>query len=215
MLARQGLLAGGMILAVLACDILRADEPVAAGTSTNGTVQTTCSQPVARRTRRFFLFGGSVYTSSSKAAPVTATTGTATSTSSAGTIAVPTTAMTTTVTRVTRQQDDQQPSLLPTTTPTQPESRTPAVATQLSGSVFGSSAVPTSTLTQERRSRASGGNSDVVSGRESNVRATTDAGSLLSKSSQARGVNTQQRTPIMTDTRIRGSGVGRMVASGG
>jgi hypothetical protein len=81
--------------------------------------------------------------------------------------------------------------------------------------VFGSGAVPTSQLSQQRRSRASAGSSDVVSGRESGVRATTDAGSLLGKSSSARGISTQQRTPIMTDTRIRGSGVGRMVASGG
>ena len=209
-----------MILALFACDILRADEPVAAGTSTNGTLQATNSQPVVRRTRRFFLFGGSVYTTSSKAAPATVTTGTAATTSSASTIAVPTTAMTTTptavpVTRTTRPQDTQQPALSPTGPPVQPQPSAPAAATQLSASVFGSGAIPTSQLTQERRSRASGGNSDVVSGRESGVRATTDAGSLLGKSSSARGVSTQQRTPIMTDTRIRGSGVGRMVASGG
>ena len=208
MIARHGWLAGGTILALFACDVVRAEETVGVATDSVAAVQVMSSQPVVRRTRRFFLFGGLSYSTSAKTASATLTTTT------------PATAATTTpnpapVTRTTKPQDSQQPALSPTGQPVQSQSGTPAAATQLSASIFGAAAIPTSQLSQDRRARASGGNSDVVSGRESNIRATTDAGSLLSKSSQARGVSSQQRTPIMTDTRIRGSGVGRMVASGG
>lgn len=210
MIARQGWLVGGTVLALFACDIVRADEPVGVTTSSSVAVQPTSSQPVARRARRFWLFGGSVYTTAAKTVPSTATGTTAAPAAATSTAAAPAL-----VTRTTRPQDAQQPAIPSAAQPVQPQPSAPAASTQLSASIFGSASVPTSQLSQERRSRGSAGSSDYVSGRESGVRATTDAGSLLGKSSQARGISTQQRTPIMTDTRIRGSGVGRMVASGG
>ena len=210
MVARQGWLVCGTALALLACDILRAEEPVGVATNSARTVQYASSQPVARRTRRIWLIGSSSSASAAKTVPAILA-----STSAAPTIATSATTAPAAVTLTIRPQDTQQPALAPAAQPVQPQPSAPAAATQLSASVFGTSAIPTSQLAQERRSRGSGGNSDVVSGRESSIRATTDAGSLLSKSSQARGVSTQQRTPIVTDTRIRGGGVGRMVASGG
>ena len=220
MFARHGWLAGGIMLAMFLCEIARAEEQLPVAGNSVGTGQIANSQPVVRRTRLFFLFGGSRYTSAPKPAPTPATNTTAAPAAASNATAAIATSLTTTpvpapATRTTRQQDDQQPALRSNSPAAQSESRAPAASTELSASVFGSGAIPTSQLAQERRSRASGGNSDLVSGRESNIRATTDAGSLLGKSSSARGVSTQQRTPIMTDTRIRGSGVGRMVASGG
>ncbi len=53
-----------------------------------------------------------------------------------------------------------------------------------------------------------------VNGGESRSRQTTDAGSLLRKSSAALGVGTQRRNPIVSDPRIRGSRVGQLAASG-
>ena len=56
--------------------------------------------------------------------------------------------------------------------------------------------------------------SDVISGKESKARSTSDAGSLISKSSRNRGVVGQKRSPIITDPRVRGSRVGQLAASG-
>ncbi len=197
MATRQVWLLSGMVLSLFACDVLRADEP---GTKSTVTVLVTNSRPVVRGTRRYWSFGGATYMS------VTTVPGTSSTSTPATTAPVKTT---------TRLQDSQQRPLQTTTPSVQAQPSAPAASTQLSTSIFGSGAVPTSQLSQERRSRATVSGSDVVSGRESGVRATTDAGSLLGRSSSARGISTQQRTPIMTDTRIRGSGVGRMVASGG
>ncbi|MEM7313532.1 MAG: hypothetical protein AAF497_10315, partial [Planctomycetota bacterium] len=55
---------------------------------------------------------------------------------------------------------------------------------------------------------------DVVFGSESLSRATSDSGDLLRKSVMAVGVSAQQRTPIVTDTRVRGGRVGQVLASG-
>jgi hypothetical protein len=161
-----------MVLALLSCDILRAEKPAA--TNSAGSKQPTISKPVVCKS----------------------------------------TTIKTTAMRMTKKQDTQQP-LSPAPQPVQPQPSAPAASAELSANIFGTGRVPTSQLAQERRSRASAVSSDVVSGGESRVRATTDAGSLLAKSSRARGVSTQHRTPIVSDTRIRGAGVGRMVASGG
>ena len=55
---------------------------------------------------------------------------------------------------------------------------------------------------------------DRISGREATERVATDAGNLLGKSPSALGTNVQQRTPIMSDPRVRGSRVGQLLASG-
>ena len=90
----------------------------------------------------------------------------------------------------------------------------PPQAGAVASNLFGSGAVDKSLLGDVRRARATGSNTDVVYGRESPFRATTDTGSLLGKSAQTRGVTSQQRTPIITDTRVRGSGTGSLLASG-
>ena len=99
----------------------------------------------------------------------------------------------------------------PVPQPVLPAVRTPSSARRLS-TVF--SATGPSLLSELRRTRSSGPTSLIVGGSESRFRATTDAGNLLGKSVRARGVTAQNRTPIITDTRVRGSGVGSLLASG-
>ncbi len=115
---------------------------------------------------------------------------------------------------VLQAQDTQQPALQPAPQTFAPATNSPAAMSPLAAAVFGSGSPSTSLLSQERRRRASGTGSDFVLGGESGFRATTDAGSLLGKSSQTRGVAAQNRSPIITDTRVRGSGVGSLLASG-
>ena len=55
---------------------------------------------------------------------------------------------------------------------------------------------------------------DIVFGEQSRLWATTDAGSLLGKSSTVTGLSVERRTPIITDPHVRGSSVGQLVASG-
>ncbi len=55
---------------------------------------------------------------------------------------------------------------------------------------------------------------DVIFGTEALTRATADSGDLLRKSLLTVGVSSQQRTPIVTDTRVRGERVGQVLASG-
>lgn len=69
-------------------------------------------------------------------------------------------------------------------------------------------------LSSVRRSRASAPSSDVVLGLQSEVLASTDAGSLLGKSNAVLGVAVERRTPIVTDTLVRGRRVGQQAASG-
>lgn len=109
----------------------------------------------------------------------------------------------------------QQPQpLAPAPQAVDPRMSVPAQANALSNNVFGAGATERSLLGDVRRARASGSNADVVYGRESQFRSTTDTGSLLGKSAQARGITSQNRTPIITDTRVRGSGTGNLLASG-
>jgi outer membrane receptor protein involved in Fe transport len=49
-----------------------------------------------------------------------------------------------------------------------------------------------------------------VSGQEAQTRASTDLGDLLAKSQSALGVEVQHRSPIITDTRVRGYHVGEL-----
>lgn len=67
-------------------------------------------------------------------------------------------------------------------------------------------------LSRAARSRRTA--TDIVLGSEARSRAASDSGSLLGKSPSALGLGTQKRTPVVTDTRIRGSRVGRLGATG-
>lgn len=69
-------------------------------------------------------------------------------------------------------------------------------------------------LSDVRKSRTELPSVDAVLGNESKLRETSDTGNLISKSNTVRGVSSQQRTPIVTDTRIRGQRVGQVLASG-
>ena len=102
----------------------------------------------------------------------------------------------------------------PVPRPFEPEFPLPSVAEQFTSSVFGVGGVAPSLLTEQRRRRASSLTADVVFGAEGEFRATTDAGNLLGRSYSTTGVNGKQRSPVITDTRIRGSGVGQLLASG-
>ena len=53
-----------------------------------------------------------------------------------------------------------------------------------------------------------------VSGRESAVRSTTDAGDLAGSSPSVLNLGVQRRNPVVTDPRVRGSRVGSLAASG-
>ncbi|MBB3206503.1 hypothetical protein FHS27_002312 [Rhodopirellula rubra] len=55
---------------------------------------------------------------------------------------------------------------------------------------------------------------DAVLRAEALGRRTSDLGDLLSRSKSAHGVSVQNRTPIITDTRVRGQRVGQVLASG-
>ena len=82
--------------------------------------------------------------------------------------------------------------------------------------VFGSASTKTTAalLSQARRKKAARTSAAIVLGIESRSRATTDAGDLLTKSAAGIGVARQKRTPVITDTRVRGTGAGKQVANG-
>ncbi len=111
------------------------------------------------------------------------------------------------------QQPQPQP-LAPVPQAVEPMLASSPQAASVASNLFGPAGTDRSLLGEVRRSRAGGTGTDVVIGRESQFRATTDAGSLLGKSIQARGLTSQNRTPIITDTRVRGSGTGSLLASG-
>ncbi|MCS7469084.1 TonB-dependent receptor [Stieleria sp. ICT_E10.1] len=69
-------------------------------------------------------------------------------------------------------------------------------------------------LLSSRRRRYSRTRSDVVFGSEAKFRVSTDAGNLLGKSITAPGVQAKSRSPIITDTKVHGSTVGQLIASG-
>lgn len=71
-----------------------------------------------------------------------------------------------------------------------------------------------SRLSEERKSRGSVLSADAILGEEAAFRRTTDSGNLVGKSLSVRGIATQQRTPVTTDTRVRGERVGQVLASG-
>lgn len=96
----------------------------------------------------------------------------------------------------------------------EPQGDNPGTSSDLAAIVFGNGAVDRSLLSQARHARAMGPSSDIVIGAEGQFRVATDGGNLLGKSSNARGISLQKRNPIVSDPRIRGDRVGRLVASG-
>ena len=90
----------------------------------------------------------------------------------------------------------------------------PASPASISQSVFSSSSERRSLVTQSRRATPFGGGSELVFGAEGRFRVTTDGGNLLGKSLFAPSVKVQQRTPVVTDPRVRGARAGRLLASG-
>ncbi|MCA9086830.1 MAG: hypothetical protein KDA81_22385, partial [Planctomycetaceae bacterium] len=69
-------------------------------------------------------------------------------------------------------------------------------------------------LPADRRRLAHSPAADAVFGAESKGRVSNDIGDLLRKSISSHGVSTQDRTPITTDTRVRGQRAGQVLASG-
>ncbi|MEO0529792.1 MAG: TonB-dependent receptor [Planctomycetota bacterium] len=69
-------------------------------------------------------------------------------------------------------------------------------------------------LTGERRMRADSPASDVVFGGQAIGRNTADSGNLLQQAISSHGVATQNRNPLVSETRVRGQRVGQVLASG-
>jgi iron complex outermembrane receptor protein len=93
-----------------------------------------------------------------------------------------------------------------------PRSQTPAQRATMSRLFAGGA--PRSNLRLASRPVARRTAADSVLGIEATFRAATDAGNLLGKSPRLRGLATQQRSPIITDIRVRGRRTGQLVASG-
>ncbi len=72
----------------------------------------------------------------------------------------------------------------------------------------------TSLLSAGRRHIAAAPAASVILGTNASVLVTTDAGSLLGKSTSGLGVTTQKRSPIVNEPRLRSSSLGQLVASG-
>ena len=69
-------------------------------------------------------------------------------------------------------------------------------------------------LPEVRRPRAYSPAANAVFSAEATGRQTADVGNLLDKTKAAQGVSVQHRTPIISDTRVRGQRVGQVLASG-
>ncbi|MEP3482479.1 MAG: TonB-dependent receptor [Fuerstiella sp.] len=69
-------------------------------------------------------------------------------------------------------------------------------------------------LPAHRRRRATSPGASAVFGSESKGRVTNDIGDLLKKAISSQGVTTQDRTPLVKDTRVRGQRAGQVLASG-
>jgi hypothetical protein len=69
-------------------------------------------------------------------------------------------------------------------------------------------------LPEDRRKHANSPAADAVFSAEATGRRTSDIGHLVERSKAAHGVAIQHRTPIVSDTRVRGQRVGQVLASG-
>lgn len=90
----------------------------------------------------------------------------------------------------------------------------PYAAAQLSASLLGTNAMRRNLLSLDRRAKALGVGKAIVITADAKFRVTTDAGNLLGRTPAANGVDTQKRSPVVTDPRVRGNRVGRLAASG-
>ncbi len=97
---------------------------------------------------------------------------------------------------------------------TEPTLAAPPSADTIADTVFASSGVRRSLLAETRRVTPFGSGNEVVFGSEGKFRVTTDGGNLLSKSLFTPASKVQQRTPIISDPRVRGARAGRLLASG-
>lgn len=96
----------------------------------------------------------------------------------------------------------------------EPTVQSPTRAADLAASIFGDGDSNRSLLSQTRRARSYSPGTNIVLGSEGRFRVTSDAGSLLGESRSSTGVAIQKRTPIVSDPRIRGDRIGRLLASG-
>lgn len=72
----------------------------------------------------------------------------------------------------------------------------------------------TSGLVGVRAQRATSPAADVVFGGQATGRQTADTGELLKQANSTHGVATQNRSPLVSETRVRGQRVGQVLASG-
>ena len=93
------------------------------------------------------------------------------------------------------------------------EDATTTADSSLTSRLFDNSNLDRSVLRQARRGIRSL-STDQVRGTEAAPLISTDVGSLLRKSKRALSVETQRRTPIVNDPRIRSSRIGSLAASG-
>ena len=117
-----------------------------------------------------------------------------------------------------------QPEIVPEPVIQAPTPSSPATSTQLPmrevREAFGSSLTDRSMLadrsilSRDRRSLLFGPSIDFVIGSESKVLPVSFTGSLLGKASSVSGVQSIRRSPIVSDTRVRGKRVGQTLASG-
>jgi hypothetical protein len=94
------------------------------------------------------------------------------------------------------------------------ETPAPAAARELSESLFGGSLIGPSLIERDRRTYPVGIASDWIGGSEARGRGSTDISDLLAKSHRALSAAAQHRNPIITDTRVRGSRIGRPAGFG-
>ncbi len=93
------------------------------------------------------------------------------------------------------------------------DATSPQAPTTLTSQLFEQASLDRSVLRQARLGVESL-STDRVRGEESAPLISTDVGSLLRKSKGALSVDTQRRTPVVTDPRVRSSRVGALAASG-
>ncbi len=91
---------------------------------------------------------------------------------------------------------------------------TPGSAEEMVRTMFASDEVRRSLIAEYRRRSLPTAGTELVFGSEGRFRVTTDAGNLLGKSFYSPSVKVQQRTPNVSEPRIRGGKSGRLLASG-
>ena len=109
----------------------------------------------------------------------------------------------------------QPPGVAPVIPPSEEAGITaPRAAAEFEQNVFASEDLRRSQIADYRARSVSSFGTELVFGSEGRFRVTTDAGDLLGKSMFAPSVRIQQRTPAVSEPRIRGSRGGRLLASG-